>query len=381
MVAQPASSVLVAGGVASNEHCVPDSAADATGITLHGPCDEEPDLAPFRAIVVGSAAVLPHGRWRKIRLGSKLHQRCTAASVRGRAAVVTELLGARYQLSVERRVDDEAEWDSDDEAKWDSDDSMIWALAVPSVLPDVFAAETPPQTHFTAPLYVVQPPHLSLHWFHRLGEPDGALSIDVVSELTGQEVETVQNVLWTRLDEHEYTLRSIAGDVAAKLAGATDASAEDMDRECDQPHRNAQRRACEQMVAELRALHECEQRWIPECRRALPRAWRRCERDGVFGLMDAAAALGCNNVIKQLRALGVGDGHASPYGTPAELIVRLRGAMWDLVKQEKCQRSGFWTRCAPRKSSPPQVVAGAGSHSTGGAVPEPALTRAPATTH
>ena len=50
-------------------------------------------------------------------------------------------------------------------------------------------------------------------------------------------------MLRSRSLEHEDTLRSIAGDVAAKLAGATDASAErgagiHMDRERDQPHRN-----------------------------------------------------------------------------------------------------------------------------------------------
>ena len=309
-----------------------------------------------------------------MRLGGKLHQRCTTASVHGRAAVVAELLGVWYQLRVERCQNEDAESDSDD-------DTLPWVLIVPPVLPDVIKAEAPAPTHITARLHVVQPPHLNERWHRRFGEPDGELSIEVLSELTRDEAETVNNALWSRLDEHDDTLRLIAADVAAKLAAATYASAESvaaiqMDGERDQPRRNAQRRACEQMMAELQAMGKCKQRMWRERHRALPEAWRRY---GVFGLMDAAAALACTKVMKELRALGVSDARTSPYGTPAQLIVRLRGAMWDLAKQELCQQCGFWTTCAPCKSLPAQVASG--SRDADGSMSDTAFTKVPAPTH
>ena len=347
----------------------PVGGAVASGITAPRPRDEPADLDPSRAMVVGRSLVFTDMA-RNIRLGGKLHQACSAASDFGYATVVAKLAGVRYQLSAERTTPHDSAWndkytgDVPEELELDiDDDRLTWFICMPGVIPDAFTSASPPRPHYRVRWYVVQPRYEGCEGVtRRMGEPDGVSSIDIVSDLSLGEAEGVTRTLQMSLDGHRDTLRSIMEDVAAKLAGANPSSAAiPVESVRDQKRRIEQRRACEQMLAELQVLDACRQRVALHAsgrQASWRRVWHEFHCDG-FGLLHAAAALGCVDLMRQMRTLGAITARASRYGTPIELCMRLRGAMWDrrYLRDFRGFRAAATAATTPRQSSP-TVVAG-----------------------
>ena len=315
---------------------------------LHGPDSEAPDRPRVRAIVAGNALVFTSIA-NVIQPGGKLHRRCRAvmASAHAHPALVMELEGVQYQLSVCYTLGVVSSWN----------------FCLPCKVPYTFTSESSPHRRYTAPLYVVEAPRAGQPWIRARGEPDGELLIDLASQLNLAEARSVATVLG---GDHQRTLGGIARDVSEELIRRTHASAQgraashstDTVRDCrrGRPCRMAQRKACEQMLAELRMLDECRCRMAPP-HPLFPRVWDAFGYDG-FRLIHAAAALGCTEVLKQLADLGASATRFSPYGTPAELVKRLGGAMWHSGACEACERTS-------RTTSPP--VATDSHHARGAA--------------
>ena len=330
VAAQPASVAAAAVNV--------DRGGVAAGVARRAAPAAADDLCRTRAIVAGRALVFT-SVGAAIRLGSKLQRRCAAAAVRSKAVVTTKLAGVQYQLTVNYAV---------------IDDLPQWVLTLPSMVADAFPSKPRPQSLGAVPLYVVAPPRAGALNVRRCGQPDGELCIDLVSQLTLGEAERVARTLRTSLDRHRDTLRSIVRDVAAaegRAAFSRGAHTHNAGQH-ERPRRKAQRKACEQMLAELRVLDECQQRlWSTACpKRQEPwsRAWDTFEYAG-FGLAHAAAALGLPTLLWDLTRIRADFSRASPQGTPTELIARLRGTFWTRHACIVCRK-------LPRNLTLPQVL-------------------------
>ena len=320
VAAQPASVAAAAVNV--------DRGGVAAGVARRGAPAAARDLCRTRAIVAGRALVFTSVGGAAIRLGSKLQQRCAAAAVHSKAVVTTKLAGVQYQLTVNYAV---------------IDGLQQWMLTLPSMVADAFHSKPRPQSLGAVPLYVVAPPRAGALNVRRCGQPDGELCIDLVSQLTLGEAERVARTLRTSLDRHRDTLRSIVRDVAAAEGRAAFSRGAHTHHagQHERPRRKAQRIACEQMLAELRVLDECQQRlWSMACpKRQEPwsRAWDTFEYEG-FGLAHAAAALGLSMLLWDLTRIRADFSRASPHGTPKELIARLRGTFWTRHACNVCRK-------------------------------------------